>query len=49
MFWKIASGQFILMKNFTEPGDITSMSKFSYQHFNNQILDEKSLDTDLHD
>lgn len=49
MFLKIASDQFILMKNFTELGDITHRSKFGYQHFNNQILVKKSLDKDLHD
>lgn len=37
------------MTSFTEPGDITYMSKFSYQHFNNQILVGRSLDKDLHD
>lgn len=33
------------MRDFTELGD---MSKFSYQHFNNQILVEKSLDENVH-
>lgn len=49
MFLKIACDWFILMMSFTEPGDITYTSKFSYQHFNNQILVGRHLDKDLHD
>lgn len=49
VFLKIACDQFVSMKNITESGDIVHMRKFNYQHFNNQILVENSLDKDLHD
>lgn len=37
------------MKSFTEPDDVTLLSKFSYEHFHNQILVERSVDKLLHD